>query len=184
MLTDVSIPTSSAPSEAVSGPGSDGLIEAPLVVATVEPGTSRMVVRLWSLLILGIGGGMLGLGVWMTPSPHGLGTHAANLYLPPCGLYATTGIPCPTCGCTTAVTWLAHGHLLQAFYVQPFGAVVGIVALAAAMLGLLGVIAGRWYGPQLFTLQWYWQKLLVGTGTILGLAWIYKIVMVMVVGSR
>ncbi|MEI8196089.1 MAG: DUF2752 domain-containing protein, partial [Phycisphaerae bacterium] len=86
--------------------------------------STRVAVRLWSLLIFGIGGSMLGLGAWMTPSSHGLGTHAENLHLPPCGFYFTTGVPCPTCGCTTAVCWFAHGHVLQSLYVQPFGALV------------------------------------------------------------
>lgn len=68
------------------------------------------------------------------PDPRGLGTHE-QLGLEPCGWPLAYGIPCPTCGCTTAACHLVHGQVLTAFRVQPFGAVI----MAAAML--LGVHA-------------------------------------------
>jgi hypothetical protein len=143
------------------------------------PEAATRAVRGWSALIGGCGGAMLGLGAWMTPSPHGLGTHAECLHIPPCGFYHLTGIPCPGCGCTTAVTWLAHGRLDMAFYTQPFGATVGLLAVAAVVLGAIGLLSGRWVGPKPFTLQWHLPKILWGGGLWLGLAWAYKIAMVL-----
>ena len=67
----------------------------------------------------------------------------------------------------------------MAFYTQPFGATVGLLALAAVALGIAGVLTGRWIGPKPFTLQWHLPKILWGTGLWLGLAWVYKIYMVL-----
>jgi hypothetical protein len=138
----------------------------------------RTQVRLWSALIFLLSGAMLTLGAWMTPSPHGLGTHSENLHLPPCGLYLWTGIPCPTCGCTTAVTWLAHGHVIKAVAVQPFGAVVGLLGIAGVVLGGIGLVSGRWLWPQPFWVLWHWRTIIIVGGLLVGGAWIYKIAMV------
>lgn len=145
--------------------------QAPAAGATA----SACEVRIWSAVVFVISAAILGIGAYMTPSPRGLGTHAENLHLPPCGMYVVTGIPCPTCGCTTAVTWLAHGHLLKAIVTQPFGAAVGLAAVAGAFLGLVGLATGRWTGPSMFFFQWHWPSLMIGTGLLLLAGWVYKI---------
>lgn len=50
-----------------------------------------------------------------------------------CLLRATTGIPCPLCGGTTATVELGQGRLLQAFLASPL-TVLGAVALVLAPL--------------------------------------------------
>lgn len=43
-----------------------------------------------------------------------------------CLLRATTGVPCPLCGGTTAVVRLGHGHVVDALRASPLA--VGLVA--------------------------------------------------------
>ncbi len=60
-----------------------------------------------------------------------------------CGFQQTTGLPCPTCGMTTATLTFAQGRIVEAFYIQPAGgllcsvmAVVAILAFAVAVSGI------------------------------------------------
>lgn len=42
------------------------------------------------------------------------------LYLvPPCAFHAITGVPCPSCGATRSAVFLAHGHVVESFLVNP-----------------------------------------------------------------
>lgn len=61
----------------------------------------------------------------------------------PCVFKQTYGIPCPTCGMTTAVKLLFSGKLISAFYTQPgivmfclLVAVIAFFSLLSAVLGL------------------------------------------------
>lgn len=67
--------------------------------------------------------GMLVVARLLTPSPAGHGTHT-QLGLPPCGVFAATGRPCPTCGMTTSFAHIMHGNLADAFAAHPLGPVV------------------------------------------------------------
>jgi hypothetical protein len=141
-----------------------------------EPRAARrpLLVRGFSAFLLLVFGGMLGVGMYLKPSLGGLATHT-QLGLPPCGFYTRYGVPCPTCGYTTAVTHVAHGQWIQAIQTQPAGAAVGFVAVAAVVLGILGLVTGRWYGPSLFWLGWHWKKLLAAALLVILLAWGYKV---------
>lgn len=132
--------------------------------------------RMWCLFMIVICGGMLAIGLYMRPSPKGYGTHSENLFLPPCGFLQVTRIPCPTCGCTTAVTHIAHGNLWMGIKTQPFGAAVGILAATLLVLSLFGLVTGRWIGPQPFTLGWYWRPIAFGSIGFLLFGWVYKII--------
>ncbi len=135
-------------------------------------------VRIWSTFTFLVCFGMLGMGLYLTPSPDGFGKNHGLFGMPPCGFYLTTGLPCPTCGCTTAVSHFAHGHILTSLETQPFGFAVAVVALLAGCLSAFGAVTGRWIGPSMFMLQWYWQVWVYGgLGLLLG-AWVYKITMV------
>lgn len=74
---------------------------------------------------------ILGVAFFLTPDPSGMGTHR-QLGLPPCGFVLTSGLPCPTCGMTTAFCHVVRGRLLAGFVAQPAGFV-----LCLGMFGLM-----------------------------------------------
>jgi hypothetical protein len=170
-----SVPDSNAPPAPATG-AEPILREAPPAVSGDKP-TPALTIRIWSAFAFSICAGMLGVGLWLTPSPTGTGTHR-ELGLPPCAFFERTGYPCPTCGCTTAVSHFAHGQFLSSLLTQPFGFCVALVALLILPLAAWGVISGKWRGPSMFTMGWYWQFWLYGGLTILLLAWAYKIISV------
>jgi hypothetical protein len=57
------------------------------------------------------------------PDPRGFDTHV-QLGMTACGWPMHYGMPCPTCGCTTAACLVVHGRWIDAVLTQPFGAVL------------------------------------------------------------
>ncbi len=80
---------------------------------------------------------LLGAALGLEPDARGHATHE-QLGLPPCTFLAGSDIPCPTCGVTTAFTLLAHGRPIDAARTQAFGALLGLLALAAPVLYVAG----------------------------------------------
>jgi hypothetical protein len=86
-----------------------------------------------------------GLGLWLEPSPTGMGTHTV-LGLPPCGMLLATGHPCPTCGVTTSFVLAAHGRFGDAFVNQPFGLIVFLLTVTGLLMLVATLTTGRsWY---------------------------------------
>lgn len=79
---------------------------------------------------------------FVTPSASGMGTHT-SLGLPSCSWPVALGLPCPSCGYTTAATHMAHLHLGSAFVTQPAGALLSVGAIVAAAVALGMAISGR-----------------------------------------
>lgn len=50
-----------------------------------------------------------------------------------CGFKDEYGLPCPTCGMTTAFLEFSKGHILTAFWAQPAGAVFFCMVAAAGV---------------------------------------------------
>ncbi|HEY1922841.1 MAG TPA: DUF2752 domain-containing protein [Tepidisphaeraceae bacterium] len=107
----------------------------------------------------------------LTPSPTGMGTHT-QLGLDQCQFALRTGLPCPSCGMTTSFAWLARGNLPASFYVQPMGALLGlltiltmwasfyIAATGRAVYRLLALGPTRYYVPGLLAwaiIAWGWK---------------------------
>lgn len=78
----------------------------------------------------------------------------------PCPLRTLTGVPCPFCGMTTSVRQTLGGHLRSAIGAAP----LGVVAVAAAVIAVLGV------GPRTFRVA---CPLLIG---VIGLEWVFELV--------
>jgi len=57
-----------------------------------------------------------------------------------CGFKQRTGLPCPTCGMTTATLAFAGGHIGEAFYIQPAWALVCSVMVIAAILAFITAV--------------------------------------------
>ncbi len=85
---------------------------------------------------------VLVVAAWLTPAPGGIGTHT-ELHLPPCGFYVLFHRPCPSCGMTTAFSWLMHGRPLEALRAQPAGVAVFAVGLLVWLYLPVGWARGR-----------------------------------------
>jgi hypothetical protein len=136
-------------------------------------------VRVRAAVVLGVCLTLILVGLWLSPDPSGLGTHC-QLGLPPCGLVAMMGIPCPTCGMTTAFSQTVHGHVIAALVTQPFGALLALAVTAAAGLSVVVLVTARSW-----RVNWYRVSPgLVATGVVvLFLAsWVYKVIVVRVGG--
>jgi hypothetical protein len=106
----------------------------------------------------------------LSPDARGHGTHE-QLGWSACGWPLHYGIPCPTCGCTTAACLLVHGRIVAAFVTQPFGAAFAAVGLLLGVHALLCLLRGRSFVDILVRARfWRW---LVGAIALLLAAWAY-----------
>ncbi len=131
-------------------------------------------IRLFGAGLMLLTAPVLGIGLWLRPRSAGLGTHT-ELGFPPCPFYRRYDIPCPTCGYTTAVSHVAHGQWIAAIVTQPAGATIGFLVLSAFILGTVGLLSGRWYGPSLFWLGWRLERIIIVATAIFIGAWVYKV---------
>ncbi|MCC6670424.1 MAG: DUF2752 domain-containing protein [Planctomycetes bacterium] len=119
----------------------------------------------------------VGAAVWacvllagIRPDPRGYGTHEA-LGMLACGWPAAYGIPCPTCGVTTAACHVVHLAPLRAFATQPFGASLALAGLGLAGFALYCLVRGRSFLEVLVRLPL--ARLLLGAIALLFLSWGY-----------
>ena len=87
--------------------------------------------------------GVLLLAVYLSPG-QGL---TQTMGFPGCGFKITTGLPCATCGMTTAFTYVADGRLLEAFWIQPAGAVLAVVTALLALVSGYALAVGMSLAP-------------------------------------
>lgn len=110
----------------------------------------------------------------LTPAKGGYGTHE-RMGLPPCSFVANTGLPCPTCGMTTAITAMVHGHVIVALKAHVFGVVLFVVAVVLAVVGTIEAVRGRDVLSHLRPgVWWVWTALaglLVGWGVKLAVGY-------------
>ncbi len=113
--------------------------------------------------------------VWLLlgvdPDARGHGTHE-QLGMARCAWPSQYGIPCPTCGCTTAAAHLVHLSPWRAFVTQPFGALLALLGIAFGGLALHSLVRGRSLVERIS--MWPYPKmLLIGVAVFL-LSWLYK----------
>lgn len=99
---------------------------------------------------------VLAVAFWLQPSGQGLGTHE-QMGLQPCPFHQTSGLPCPSCGMTTAFALMAHGRVVAAVVAQPFGVVLFVLDVAAALLLTVSLVRGRSLLPRLYSLRIPWM---------------------------
>ena len=63
-------------------------------------------------------------------------------WLGPCGFKQRTGLPCPTCGMTTATLAFAQGRIFEAFYIQPACGLLCLLMVLAAFFALVTAVFG------------------------------------------
>jgi small-conductance mechanosensitive channel len=89
-----------------------------------------------------------------------------------CGFKQSTGWPCPGCYVTSSAMEFAQGHILDAFYIQPAGALLCCGLIAAGVIAFLTAVFGRDFSflhrPLSSKLIKY---ILVSLIIIFGLAW-------------
>jgi hypothetical protein len=107
------------------------------------PRSGRAVrVRLWALLIFACGAAVLAVAIRLKPDPRGWGTHQ-QLSAAPCGMILVTGLPCPTCGMTTAFAHAIRGQFIRAFWAQPTGLALALATIAATLASAVVLFTGR-----------------------------------------
>jgi hypothetical protein len=130
------------------------------------PATPRQ--RLWAAWIL-LGTVALFLSLYLAQR---LGFDFGILF-GPCGFKQQYGLPCPTCGMTTAVLAFARGEILLAFSIQPAaGLLCSVLVLGAVLSGVVASL-GRYpqfVGRVLARLQILY--LLIGLGLIVAAGWV------------
>lgn len=62
-----------------------------------------------------------------------------------CGFKQRTGLPCPTCGMTTAAAAFVRGKIFEAFYIQPAGALFCCVLVVSAFLAFFIAVFGIYF---------------------------------------
>jgi hypothetical protein len=69
----------------------------------------------------------------------------AGRWLGYCGFKQRTGLPCPTCGMTTATLAFAQGRILKAFYIQPACALLCSLMVIIAFLAFIIAVFGIYF---------------------------------------
>ncbi len=122
--------------------------------------------------------GAFALALALKPDPRGMGTHQ-QLGMPPCTMYMLIGLPCPTCGLTTAFAHVVRLQVLDAIRVQPFCVVILVIMLLSAAWYAATIVSGNrvsnWLGGRRIKWpRWIWTCVALGL-----LSWGYKIAIVL-----
>jgi len=142
--------------------------------ATAPRVPSPVTVRLWAALFLAGSLVVLGMAAWLKPDPRGFGTHQQLVGQGPCGMLVLTGLPCPTCGMTTAFAYTVRGQWLRAILAQPAGFVFALTTVGLAGFSGAALVRGRW--PRARLIPRDPQRVFLGLLILLLGAWAFKIV--------
>jgi len=127
--------------------------------------------RVIAAVVFLAGAGLLGLAGWLSPSGAGVGTHT-QLGMPTCTVLLYTDKPCPGCGMTTAFTHMMSAQPVAAFRVQPAGAVLCLLVIAATAISGYVMLSGRNVWPRIK--PWLGAPTWMALGLLLLGAWLYK----------
>ena len=130
--------------------------------------------RVLPAILFCFGAAVLTVAAWLTPDPSGTGTHE-QLGLPACGFLQRTGLPCPTCGYTTACALAAHGRIVAALRTQPAGATLALLLCAMTIVSGYALLTGTSLTPLT---QFMRPLLFWAVGALVLGAWVYKILLV------
>jgi hypothetical protein len=121
------------------------------------------------------------VAVWLKPydddgSPLRMATHR-QMGLPPCTFFATTGLPCPSCGMTTSFSLLMHGDVVNSLRANAVGTLLALFCLTLIPWCLASAV---WKRPlfvrsveRMLTLAvlGFLSLMLLRWGIVLALAW-------------
>lgn len=137
-----------------------------------DPAASGFSTRLIALVVMTGGIGLFIVAASLTPPAEGFGAHRQLGYAP-CSFPMLLGIPCPTCGMTTAFAHAVRGRLISAFHTQPAGLLLAFTAAIGTMIAAAVLITGR-----AWRINWYRLapvRVAVAIGVTLLAAWAYKL---------
>ena len=147
-------PRPSFPESLLSKPGHLAILRASLSrfrVTTRETPTDRRLFGRERYLAALLGAGLLCpllVSFFLQPDARGHGTHQ-QLGLPPCTFEVLFGLPCPSCGSTTAFAYAVRGRLTEALRANVGGTILaGLFAVAGPWL-LWSAARGRWFVVRL-----------------------------------
>lgn len=115
---------------------------------------------------------VLGVARYLPPDERGFGTHQ-QLGMPPCSFVLTTGLPCPTCGMTTAFSMIMHGRPWAGVMAQPAGALLCVAAVGLLGFSVYAAVTGR-----IVSINWERVgpvRIALGTTLLFMLAWGFKL---------
>ena len=137
-----------------------------------DPAASGFSTRLIALVVMTGGIGLFIVAASLTPPAEGFGAHRQLGYAP-CSFPMLLGIPCPTCGMTTAFAHAVRGQLISAFHAQPAGLLIAFATALATIMSAAVLITGR-----AWRINWYRlapMRVTVAIAVILLAAWAYKL---------
>jgi hypothetical protein len=88
-----------------------------------------------------------------------------------CALKRNYGIPCPTCGFTTAIKAFVKGRIINAFYIQPAATAGCVILIWTAFFSLLSSIMGINFSFLPPLRMWQIKYILIAGGIILAGGW-------------
>jgi hypothetical protein len=135
--------------------------------------------RVISALVLLGASTVLAVAVWLKPDPRGIGTHE-QLRMAPCGMLISFGVPCPSCGMTTAFAHTVRGQWLRAIWAQPAGFVFALATVVAVVLSAVSLLTGR--PPRMFNRHVTPFRICLATLILLLSGWAAKILLVKLQG--
>lgn len=157
-----------------------GVVQHPLGRIVYRVRADRPVrARLFAFAVLAGCVAVLSTAVFLQPDSSGVGTHE-QLGLPTCVAIVMFGVPCPTCGMTTAFAHTVRGELWSAFTAHPAGLLLALITVSVAGLSLGVVVTGK-----VWRLNWYRippTRITVAVLMIVLGGWAYKIVTSVILG--
>jgi hypothetical protein len=141
-----------------------------------RPIRARLAAAIWLAVTIMI----LGAAASVTPDESGLGSHR-QLGLAPCTLPVLLGVPCPTCGMTTAFAHTVRGEFLPAFHTQPAGFLLAILCAVAGIAAGWSLVTGQYLRINWYRIRAGWVAI-VAIAIILS-AWGYKLASGWILGT-
>ena len=114
--------------------------------------------------------------IMLEPSASGLGTHR-QLVPMPCLFHLALGIPCPSCGLTTSLSFLMSGEWGAALQAHPLGLFAFLMMALILLISIYGVIFNRsWW--RVTEKRWFQNAILCGIFLYL-IIWIVRMLPLM-----
>lgn len=126
----------------------------------------------WATLLSG-SVSVLGIALWLKPSPAGVGTHT-QLGLPPCGILAATGYPCPGCGMTTAFASMVRGNLPLAWTANPAGILLFLATALFVVFAAHAWLKKEPPGDAFFRVRA--DRIMISLSVLSVVVWLYRVV--------